>query len=125
MGRHGLGEAGSRISRCWSDQGAQSGPCRDRDRRDGLPNWLVVGEPALMEADVIVVGGGHNGLICAAYLARAGVNTLLLEAAPGVGGCASTVDDLGARFNICNCDHTLVRAMPIIDELELVEHGLR
>jgi len=78
-----------------------------------------------MEADVIVVGGGHNGLICAAYLARAGVNTLLLEAAPGVGGCASTVDDLGARFNICNCDHTLVRAMPIIDELELVEHGLR
>ena len=78
-----------------------------------------------MEADVIVVGGGHNGLICAAYLARAGVNTLLLEAAPDVGGCASTVDDLGARFNICNCDHTLVRAMPIIDELDLVEHGLR
>ena len=44
-----------------------------------------------MEADVIVVGGGHNGLICAAYLARAGVDTLLLEAAPDVGGCASTV----------------------------------
>ena len=33
-------------------------------------------------ADVIVVGGGHNGLICAAYLARAGIDTLLVEAHP-------------------------------------------
>ena len=74
---------------------------------------------------MIVVGGGHNGLICAAYLARAGVDTLLLEAAPAVGGCASTVEALGARFNICHCDHTLVRAMPISDELDLTGQGLR
>ena len=78
----------------------------------------------MREVEVIVVGGGHNGLICAAYLARAGVDTLLLEARPSVGGCASTVDDLGARFNICHCDHTLVRAMPVVDELELADHGL-
>ncbi|MBI03846.1 MAG: phytoene dehydrogenase [Acidimicrobiaceae bacterium] len=78
----------------------------------------------MVDADVIVVGGGHNGLICASYLARAGVDTLLLEARSSVGGCASTVDDLGARFNICHCDHTLVRAMPVIDELELADHGL-
>ena len=76
-------------------------------------------------ADVIVVGGGHNGLICAAYLARAGIDTLLIEARSEVGGCASTVSDLGARFNICNCDHTMIRSMPIIDELELADHGLR
>lgn len=75
--------------------------------------------------DVIVVGAGHNGLICAAYLARAGLDTVLVEARPEVGGCASTVHDLGARFNICNCDHTMVRAMPVIDELELPSHGLR
>ena len=75
-------------------------------------------------ADVIVVGAGHNGLICAAYLARAGIDTLLLEARDEVGGCASTVSDLGARFNICNCDHTLIRAMPISGELELARHGL-
>ncbi len=75
--------------------------------------------------DVIVVGGGHNGLICAAYLARAGIDTLLIEARPDVGGCASTVSDLGARFNICNCDHTMIRSMPIIDELDLAAHGLR
>jgi phytoene dehydrogenase-like protein len=77
------------------------------------------------DADVIVVGGGHNGLICAAYLARAGVDVLLLDARPDVGGCASTVSDLGARFNICNCDHTMIRAMPIADELDLASHGLR
>jgi phytoene dehydrogenase-like protein len=76
------------------------------------------------DADVIVVGGGHNGLICAAYLARAGIDTLLVEAQHQVGGCASTVSDLGARFNVCNCDHTLIRAMPVIDELELAAHGL-
>lgn len=75
--------------------------------------------------EVIVVGAGHNGLICAAYLARAGLDTLLLEARPDVGGCASTVSDLDARFNICNCDHTMVRAMPAIEELELESHGLR
>lgn len=74
---------------------------------------------------MIVVGGGHNGLICAAYLARAGIDTVLVEARADVGGCASTVSDLGARFNICNCDHTLIRAMPIADELDLGSHGLR
>jgi len=76
------------------------------------------------DAEVIVVGGGHNGLICAAYLARAGIDTLLLEARPTVGGCASTVEMWDARFNICNCDHTMIRALPVIDELELTAHGL-
>ena len=76
------------------------------------------------DPEVIVVGGGHNGLICATYLARSGIETLLLEARPAVGGCASTVSDLGARFNICHCDHTMIRAMPIIDELDLHSHGL-
>ena len=76
------------------------------------------------DAEVIVVGGGHNGLICAAYLARAGVQTVLLEARDSVGGCASTVNDLGARFNICACDHSLIRALPLIDELDLVHYGL-
>ena len=75
-------------------------------------------------AEVIVVGAGHNGLIAAAYLARSGFDTLLLEARSSVGGCSSTEEDLGARFNICNCDHTMVRAMPMIDELGLADHGL-
>jgi len=76
------------------------------------------------DVSVVVVGAGHNGLICAAYLARAGHDVLLLEARSQVGGLASTVTDLGARFNICNCDHTMIRANPLIHELELDTHGL-
>lgn len=78
----------------------------------------------MADAEVIVVGGGHNGLICAAYLARAGIDTLVLETRPSVGGCASTVSDLGARFNICHCEHSMIRAMPVLDDLELGDHGL-
>lgn len=85
------------------------------------PDTFPVGD---VVADVVVVGGGHNGLIAAAYLARAGVDTLLVEARDAVGGCASTVSDLGARFNICNCDHTMIRAMPFMDHLDLAGHGL-
>ena len=76
-------------------------------------------------ADVAVLGAGHNGLIAAAYLARAGLRTVLFEARTTVGGCASTVEAVGARVNICNCDHLLVRTMPIAEELELERFGLR
>ena len=75
-------------------------------------------------ADVIVVGAGHNGLICASYLARAGFDTLVLESRPTVGGCSSTVSALGARFNICGCEHSVIRAMDVIDDLDLTAHGL-
>jgi phytoene dehydrogenase-like protein len=75
--------------------------------------------------DAIVVGAGHNGLVCAAYLARAGVRTLLVEARDSVGGCASTVDAVGARVNICNCEHVAVRSVPLVEELDLARHGLR
>jgi phytoene dehydrogenase-like protein len=74
---------------------------------------------------VIVAGGGHNGLVCAAYLARAGLDVEVVEARPSVGGCASTVDAVGARVNVCNCDHTLVRASGVLEELDLAVHGLR
>ena len=78
-----------------------------------------------MSFDAIVVGAGHNGLVCAAYLARAGFRTALVDARDSVGGCASTVDALdGARVNICNCDHRTVRTTPILDELDLAAHGL-
>ncbi len=75
--------------------------------------------------DAIVIGAGHNGLIAATYLARAGLRTLLLEARDSVGGCASSEDVLGVRVNICNCDHMTFRTTPVMDELRLADHGLR
>jgi phytoene dehydrogenase-like protein len=82
--------------------------------------------PALSNYGAIIVGGGHNGLICAAYLAKAGISTLVLEARATVGGNAGTDVDLGgARVNICNCEHTMVRATPIAEELRLADYGLR
>ena len=77
-----------------------------------------------MDYAAIVIGGGHNGLICAAYLAKAGLSTLVLEARETVGGCASTESFAGARVNICNCDHAMVRTLPINEELNLEAHGL-
>ncbi len=75
--------------------------------------------------DAIVIGAGHNGLITAAYLARAGLSVLLLEARDAVGGTAASERFGGAIVNICNCDHLTFRAMPIADELGLADHGLR
>ena len=75
--------------------------------------------------DAIVVGGGHNGLVCAAYLARDGLRTLLLEARHAVGGTAASEEFAGATVNICNCDHITFRTTPVIEELRLAEHGLR
>lgn len=74
--------------------------------------------------DAIVIGAGHNGLITAAYLARAGLRTLLLEARAEVGGTAGSEPFAGATVNICNCDHLTFRTTPIIDELGLAELGL-
>lgn len=75
--------------------------------------------------DAIVVGGGHNGLVCAAYLARGGLRTLLLEARHDVGGTAASEPFAGAMVNICNCDHITFRTTPVIEELGLARHGLR
>ncbi len=75
--------------------------------------------------DAIVVGGGHNGLVTAAYLARAGLRTAVLEARSIVGGTAGTESFAGARVNICNCDHVTFRTTPVMEELALADHGLR
>src|SRR6266540_2802956 len=75
--------------------------------------------------DAVVIGAGHNGLVCAAYLARARMRTLLVEAREIVGGTAASERFAGATVNICNCDHLTFRTTPIIDELGLEAHGLR
>jgi len=78
----------------------------------------------MADYDAIVIGAGHNGLVCAAYLVRAGLRTLLVEARHTVGGCASSEHFAGVTVNICNCDHITFRTTPVMDELRLADHGL-
>src|SRR6185295_4548210 len=73
--------------------------------------------------DAIVVGAGHNGLICAAYLAKAGRKVLVLERRHQVGG-ATTTEEIypGYRFSCCSYVVSLMRPW-IIRDLDLPRHG--
>lgn len=73
--------------------------------------------------DVIVVGGGHNGLVNGAYLAKAGLRTLILERRHLVGGAAIT-EELMPGFHFTTFSYALSLLRPdIIHELDLVRHG--
>ncbi len=74
--------------------------------------------------DAIVVGGGHNGLTCAAYLARAGKSVLVLEARERLGG-ACTLEQTWPGFTVSPCAYLLGLLHPlVIDELALIRRGL-
>ena len=74
--------------------------------------------------DAVIVGGGHNGLACAAYLARAGRKVLVLERRERVGGAAITEEVFpGFKFSVFSYVVSLLRP-EIIRELELPRHGL-
>ncbi len=77
-----------------------------------------------MRYHAIVIGGGHNGLTAAAYLARAGRKVLVLERRHLVGGAAVTEELFpGFRFSVCSYVVSLLRP-EIIRELDLPRHGL-
>jgi phytoene dehydrogenase-like protein len=73
--------------------------------------------------DAIVVGGGHNGLVNGAYLAKSGLKTLIIERRPFVGGAAIT-EELVPGFHFTTFSYALSLLRPdIIQDLDLVKHG--
>jgi phytoene dehydrogenase-like protein len=82
------------------------------------------------KADIVVAGAGHNSLITAAYLAKAGYSVIVLDARPIPGGGACTEEPLlpGYKIDTCSTGHTLIRVNPLLTKDELGLHskyGLR
>lgn len=82
------------------------------------------------EHDIIVVGGGHNALTCAAYLVKAGLDVCVVERNPNLGGAACTLEGPvpGFRHDPCAVGHLLIQINPLIvnDELQLIsKYGLK
>lgn len=76
---------------------------------------------SLRVTDVVVIGGGHNGLVCGCYLARAGLGVTVLEAAPEAGGCIATTElpDRRGRLELGAYEHGGLRASGVSEDLEL------
>src|SRR5690242_11982351 len=78
--------------------------------------------------DAIVIGGGHNGLVAAAYLARSGAKTLVLEARPAVGGAATTESPWpeAPQFKVTRLSYVMSLLPPtILSDLKLERHGYK
>jgi phytoene dehydrogenase-like protein len=75
--------------------------------------------------DAIIIGGGHNGLVTAAYLAQAGQRVAVFERRPIIGGAVATQEVVpGYRFDLGGSAHILIRLTPIVEELGLERYGL-
>jgi phytoene dehydrogenase-like protein len=76
--------------------------------------------------DVAVIGGGHNGLTCACYLAKAGLKVIVLERRHIVGGAVCTEDDIieGYKIDVGSSAHIMIHLTPVVKDLELERFGL-
>lgn len=89
-----------------------------------LPNFALIRKRLPMKYDIIVIGGGHNGLTCACYLAKAGRKVLVLERHSEVGGAAIT-EEFHPGFRNSVAAYTVSLLQPkVINDMELARHGL-
>ena len=80
--------------------------------------------PSAQAWDAVIIGAGHNGLVCAAYLARAGKRVLVLERRGVVGGAAVT-EEFHPGFRNSVASYTVSLLQPkVIADLDLPAHGL-
>jgi phytoene dehydrogenase-like protein len=77
------------------------------------------------DCDVLVIGAGHNALVCAGYLAKAGYKVILLERRHTVGGAVVTEEIIpGFKFDLGGSAHILIHHTPIVQDLNLAAYGL-
>ncbi|KAM4703304.1 pyridine nucleotide-disulfide oxidoreductase domain-containing protein 2 [Rhinophrynus dorsalis] len=87
--------------------------------------YSKIPEQLKLKYDAVIIGGGHNGLVAAAYLQRSGVNTVVLERRHVIGGAAVTEEIIpGFKFSRASYLLSLLRPQ-IYKDLELKKHGLK
>jgi phytoene dehydrogenase-like protein len=90
-----------------------------------MPAQAMPSQNATDKRDVVIIGGGHNGLVTAFYLAKAGYKPLVIERREQVGGAAIT-DEFHPGFRCSTLAHTAGPIRPdIVRDLQLERHGLK
>ncbi|KAG1254668.1 hypothetical protein G6F68_010735 [Rhizopus microsporus] len=126
---HLLADQPAHADRSGDQPGQGTGQARlqrdDADEED-RHRYHRSGDPQRMTTwDAILIGGGHNGLVCSAYLARAGKKVLVLERRGVLGGAAVT-EEFHPGFRNSVASYTVSLLQPkVIDDLRLHAHGLR
>jgi len=93
--------------------------------RGSVNAWRARMPPVADKHDVVIIGGGHNGLTCACYLARAGLSVRVLERRAIVGGAATT-EEFHPGFRNSATSYTVSLLNPkVIADLDLARHGLK
>jgi phytoene dehydrogenase-like protein len=103
----------------------RTGLVRAADTLGVLPPPSSVRDLVAGKWDAVIVGAGHNGLTCAAYLAKSGKRVLVLEARQRVGG-ACTLDQVWPGYRISPCAYLVGLLHPLVtDELEMASYGFQ